>query len=132
MKTKYTREEISAFVKSLDVRAKTLDDTKIDNAINRGYAELTTTSKRLFSNEDVVDLGEYYDGNEMRVTLDVEDDVTEIYDVYTTIEGDRSKDICQEVIQGIGIYRNNNVSFRDNRYWEAEVIDDEDASSYIF
>ena len=114
-KTKYTKDEIVAFIRDLDVRAKTLSDVKIDNIIDRGYAELTTVSKRLFSNEDVVALAEYYDTSELKLTLDIEDDVTEIYDIYTTQEGD-DKGLCQEEVQGIGIYRNSDVAFRDNRY----------------
>ena len=116
-KTKYTREDIVAFIRDLDVRARDISDTKIDNIIDRGYAELTTVSKRLFSNEDVVHIADYTADGENKFTLDVEDDVTEIYDLYATIENDDvSQDICQEVIQGIGIYRNNNMVFRDNRY----------------
>ena len=114
-KTKYTKDEIVAFIRDLDVRAKTLSDAKIDNIINRGYAELTTVSKRLFSNEEIVPLDEYYDVGEERLTLDIEDDVTEIYDIYVTKEGD-NKWICQEEIQGVGMYRNSDVAFRDNRY----------------
>ena len=116
-KTKYTKEEIVAFVKDLDTRAKTLSETKIDAIINRGYAELTTVSKRLFSNEEVLSLAPYYEGGEYKFIVDVDEDVTEVYDVYTTIEGeDRDKSMCQEIIQGVGIYRNDNLSFRDNRY----------------
>ncbi len=114
-KTKYTKDEIVAFIRDLDVRAKTLSDTKIDNIIDRGYAELTTVSKRLFSNEDVIPLDEYYDNGELKVALDIEDDVTEIYDIYVTEETD-TKTFSQETIQGVGIYRNNDVAFRDNRY----------------
>ena len=116
-KTKYTKEEIVAFVKDLDTRAKTLSETKIDAIINRGYAELTTVSKRLFSNEEVLSLASYYEGGEYKFIVDVDEDVTEVYDVYTTIEGeDRDKSMCQEIIQGVGIYRNDSLSFRDNRY----------------
>ena len=116
-KTKYTKDQIVSFVKELDVRAKTLSDTKIDDVINRAYAELMTVSKKLFSNEEVVYLGDYYDVGETKFTLDIQEDTNEIYDLYTTIEGDNTdKAICQEVIQGVGIYRNNDVSYRDNRY----------------
>ena len=114
-KTKYTKETIVAFIRELDVRARTIADTKINNIIDRGYAELTTVSKRLFSNEEVVDLAIYYDAGEKKLTLDVEEDVTEVYDIYVTREGDE-KWLCQEEIQGVGIYRNNDVAFRDNRY----------------
>jgi len=116
-KTAYTRESITAFVKSLDTRAREFDDAKIDDVINRGYAELTTVSKKLFSNEEIVSLDEYYEVSEEKFTLDIEEDVTEVYDIYTTMEDENSdRAICQEIIQGIGIYRNENVSWRDTKY----------------
>lgn len=115
--TKYTKDEIVSFIRNLDVRAQDLSDVKIDNVIDRGYAELSTVSKRLFSNEEVVDLGPYYEASESNLTLDLEDDVTDIYDLYVTVEGDETnKDICQEVIQGVGIYRNSDLAYRDNRH----------------
>ena len=117
-KTKYTKEDIVAFVKDLDSRAKTLSPTKIDAIINRGYAELTTVSKTLFSNEEVLALTPYYEGKELKFSVDIDEDVTEVYDTYLTLEdGNTSKNrYSHEVIQGIGIFRNRDVAFRDNRY----------------
>ncbi len=116
MKTEYTRANIVAFIKNLDTRAQKFTDEKIDDIINRGYAELSTVSKRIFSNEEVAALEPYYESGELQITVDVEEDVTEIYDLYTTIEGDRDKSICQRTIQGIGMYVDNDVAYRDNRY----------------
>ena len=116
-KTAYTRESIAAFVKNLDTRAREFDEAKIDDVINRGYAELTTVSKKLFSNEEVLSLDDYYEASEEKFTLDIEEDVTEVYDIYVTIEGnDADKSICQDIVQGIGIYRNSDLAYRDNRY----------------
>ena len=116
-KTGYTRDTIINNIKFLDVRAKNLTDEQIDAVINMAYAELSITSRELFSNEEIVNLDAYYDTSEMKATFDVEEDALEIYDLYTTIEGDdRLKDTCEEVVQGIGINRNNNLAFRDNRY----------------
>ena len=116
-KTEYTRDTISAFIKGLDTRARTLEEPKINEIINRGYAELSTVSKRLFSNEEVIDMQQFYDSGEVNISIDLEEDVTEVYDLYTTIEGeDVDTSVCQEVIQGIGIYRDSDFSFRDNRY----------------
>lgn len=116
-KKSYTRETIVSFVKGLDTRARTFTDDQINNVINRGYAELMTQSKRIFSDQDIIPLDDYYDIGEMKVTLDVDVDVTEIYDLYVTIEGDdRLKDRANEVIQGIGIVRHNDLAYRDNRY----------------
>lgn len=117
MKTKYTRDSINTFIRGLDVRAKTMSDSQLDNVINRGYAELMTVSSRLFSNEDVVSLDEYYEAGETKLSFDLEDDATEVYDLYLTIESDDvNKTYCDEVVQGIGICRNKNVVYRDNRY----------------
>jgi len=116
-KTKYTKEQITTFLKDLDIRAKEFSKEKLDSIINRGYAELTTVSKTMFSGEEVVPLDEYYTVNETKLSLDIEDDVTEVYDLYVTIEKDNTdKSICQDVIQGVGIYRNNDLAYRDNRY----------------
>jgi len=132
MKTEYTRDDINTFVRGLDTRAKVLSDVQLNNVVNRGYAELMTVSTRLFSNEDVVNLDEYYASNEMTLSFDVEDDAVDVYDLYLTVEGeDADKSICQEVVQGIGIYRNDNVVYRDNSYigrvhlsLDAEVLSD--------
>jgi len=116
-KKAYTRDTIVAFVKGLDTRARTFNSSQIDNVINRGYAELMTQSKRIFSNQDIVPLDDYYEINELKVTLDVDVDVTEIYDLYVTVEGENlSKSTADEVIQDIGIVRNNDIIYRDNRY----------------
>jgi len=88
MKVEYTREAIVEFIRNLDTRARDFNDARIDDVINRGYAELMTVTNRIFSNEDVVELAPYYETNELKVSLDVEDDATEVYDVYVTEEGD--------------------------------------------
>ena len=114
-KTAYTRESIVTFIKNLDVRAREYNADKIDNIINRGYAELTTVSKRLFSNEEIISLDEYYEVNEKSFTIDIEEDVTEVYDIYVTIEDELAdKSICQEVTHGIGVYRDFDLAYRDN------------------
>ncbi len=117
MKTEYSRDDINSFVRGLDVRAKSLSDAKLTDVVNRGYAELLTVSTRLFSNEDIISLDEYYEASELVLTFDVEDDAVEVYDLYLTVEGDDAdKSYCDEVVQGVGIFRNNDVAYRDNRY----------------
>ena len=115
MKNAYTRQEVVDYIKSIDVRARKFTDADINNTINRGYAELSTVTKQAFSSEEIVDLQELYDGSETKHTFDVEDDVTDIYDIYVTQEGD-DKSMSQVVIQDVGIYRNSDLAFRDNRY----------------
>jgi len=130
MKNAYSREEVVSFVKALDVRARKFTDAEIDNVINRGYAELSTVTKQAFSSEEVVDLEDLYEGSELKHTFDVEDDVTEIYDIYVTQEGD-DKSMSQEVVQDVGIYRNSDLAFRDNRY-VGRVHVDLDAVDTVF
>jgi len=116
-KTGYTRDNIVNNIKLLDVRVRNLTEEQIDAVIDMAYAELSIVSPELFSNEEIINLDEYYDTSEMKATFDVEEDATEIYDVYTTIEGeDTLKDTCTEVVQGIGICRNKDVAYLDNRY----------------
>jgi len=116
MKNEYTKEHIVEFIKTLDTRAKTFSPEKIDQVINRAYAELTAVSRKIFSNEDITDLGQYYDSGQSGFTAEVLDDVTEIYKIYTTVEGPfADKTICQYVNQDVGEYYDDNVAYRDNR-----------------
>jgi len=111
MKNRYTPEDIIDAVKSLDTRAARLESDQITNVINDGYAELCTIIQA-FSNEEVVDLQPFYDTGEQQVTLDIEEDVSEIYDLYLTIEN-KSKTSFDHGIRKI---RDENIIYKDNRY----------------
>ena len=115
MKNTYSNDDITEFIKNLDVRAREFDAAKIAQVKNRGYAEMMTLSKHLFSGEEVVDLGPYYDLGETELTFDVEDNVNEVYDLYLTIEGDQVLPHGVTTIQGVNQYRNNNTFYKDNR-----------------
>ena len=111
MKKAYTPDMIVAAVKNLDKRTLTLSDTAINSIIDDGYAELCTIVQA-FSNEEIVSLDPFYETGEQLVTLDVEEDVSEIYDLYLTIEG-KDKDIYNYGIEKI---RDPKIIYRDNRY----------------
>ena len=115
-KRRYTKEEIVAFIKDLDTRAVKLSDTKIDNIIDRAYSELMTISKSLFSDEEVLDLAPYYESDEGKITVQINRDVTYVYDLYVTLEGEHKlKDACDDIINEIGLCRNPEIIKRDNR-----------------
>jgi hypothetical protein len=111
MKNQYAPEDIIDTVKSLDTRATRLEPEQITNIINDGYTELCTIVQA-FSNEEVVDLHPFYDNDERQVTLDIEEDVSEIYDLYLTIENQDKFSFDQ----GIKKIRDQKVIYRDNRY----------------
>ena len=110
MKRAYTREEIVTIVKGYDVRAQTLDSSKIDTVLDQAYAELCTVVQA-FSNEEVVDVATYRDVGEYKFTLDIVEDVTSIYDLYVTIENEHSS-----FSHGIQEIRDDQVIWQDNRY----------------
>jgi len=85
MKRKYTKEAIVADIKVMDKRALTMSDEQIDMIINDGYSYIGMFTQ-LFSNEDVLEMAEYYDLGEHKLTIDIEDDTQFIYDLYGTVE----------------------------------------------
>ena len=111
MKNQYAPEDIIDTVKSLDTRATRLEPEQITSIINDGYTELCTVIQA-FSNEEVVDLRPFYDNDEKQVTLDIEEDVSEIYDLYLTVENQDKFSFDQ----GIKKIRDKRVIYRDNRY----------------
>ena len=85
MKVEHTRAQIVADIKRLDVRAQKLTEDEISQIMDEGYSEISLHGQ-IFSNEQVVDMGTYYDANELKLTLDIEEDCLGIYDLYGTIE----------------------------------------------
>ncbi len=111
MKKAYTPEDIVTAVKNLDVRTQKLSDTSLSTIVDDAYTELCTIVQ-VFSDEEIVNLDSFYEGNETLVTLDIEEDVSEIYDLYLTIEN-QDKD---EYDYGIRKIRDSKVIYKDNRY----------------
>ncbi len=111
MKKAYTPDMILDVVKLLDTRADRLTDTQLNLIIDDGYTELCTIIQA-FSNEEIVNLDPFYDGGEEKVTLDIEEDVNEIYDLYLSIE---SAD-PETYDYGIQKIRDKRIIYKDNRY----------------
>lgn len=111
MKKPYTSELVADTVRALDVRALKLTESQINLIIDDGYAELVTIIQA-FSDEEVLSLQSYYEVGEEKVTLDIQEDVNEIYDLYLTREG-KDIDIYE---YGIEKLRDPKYIYRDNRY----------------
>lgn len=111
MKKEYTPETLINAVQNLDVRTKKLTDVQINNVIDDAYTELCTVIQ-VFSDEEVIPLAPFYETGEQRITLDIEEDVNDIYDLYLTIEG-KDKDIYEYGIEKI---RDEKIIYKDERY----------------
>jgi len=110
MKREYTKQDIVNVVKRSDKRTETLTDDQIDDVINFAYAELSTVA-RLFTDEAIIPVVDYYNAGEMLFTIDVEDDVVYIYDLYLTNEN-QDFELYEHGIEKI---TDINAIYRDNR-----------------
>ena len=111
MKKAYIPSMLTSAVIALDIRAQKLSESQINLIIDDGYTELCSVVQA-FSNEEVVNLQTFYDSGEEKVTLDIEEDVNEIYDLYLAVEGqDKSS-----YDYGIKKIRDHRVIYKDNRY----------------
>lgn len=110
MRRKITKVQLLAYIQGLDTRAEDLSPAQLDEVMLTGFSEIATVVTP-FSNEEVVNISEYVLNGETNITLDVEEDVLDIYDLYMDV----SKQTDSR-IQGIDIYRNTNVLFKDGRY----------------
>ena len=112
MKNKFTHDDIVARMKAIDKRVETMTPALVDTLMDRGYALLVSQYGYSFTNEDVVSLDEYYTAGELLLSLDVEDDVVDIYSLYVTRES-LDKDVYKH---GICREYNERYVYRDNRY----------------
>ncbi len=110
MKNKYTQADMIARFKMLDVRAKKLTDDQIMVLMDRAYGNLSAMFGYAFSDEEVVNMDQYYANGELKLSLDVEEDVIDIYDLYLTEENQSA------YLHGIKETRDENQVYRDNRY----------------
>jgi len=111
MKNKYTRDYFLKRIVRQDVRAQKIPTEDLLDVLNDGFAEISTIGM-YFSDEEVVDMGQYYADGELRLTLDVEEDVTQIYDYYLTSEGESQ----EEFVNGI-------KKFQDSRFKRLDSTD---------
>ena len=85
MKKEYTRDQIVTLVKTMDKRCASMTDDQIDLITNDAYSEISVYAQP-FTDEAVVDMSDYYAAGEKVFTVDIEDDVAYIYDLYGTVE----------------------------------------------
>ncbi len=111
MKRPFSREDITNYVMNIDKRALKLDSDQIDAVIDAGYAEMGSVY-HLFSNEEIIDLVPIYESTENKFTVDIEEDVVEVYECYLTVE-DQSFELYDHGIKEI---TNVNAIYLDNRY----------------
>jgi len=110
MNRKINREQLVSLINGFDVRAKKFTEEQYNEVIDFAFAEMSTIA-RLFSNEEVVSTKEFYDNNELIYTLDIQEDVVYVYDLYLTKE---NQDF-NTYKHGIRKIRDENVVYKDNR-----------------
>lgn len=120
MKRKVTKESLLTYIRNLDKRTSAMSDTQLDEVLLQGFSEMSTIAQ-VFTNEEVVDLQPYITAGEDKVTIDIEQDVTEIYDLYVTTENTGT------LVQGVYIYKDDSdmplFIYEDNRYTGRVHID---------
>lgn len=108
MKVSYPKQYFIDRIKKQDKRALALDSEDIDNIINDGFAEMSTIGM-FYSDEEVVSMVPYYEAGELKLTLDIEEDVTAIYDFYLTEE----EQSYENYEHGIKRFQYSNFRMRD-------------------
>jgi len=111
MKKQFTRDQLVDIIKSLDKRAETFTDAQLDMTMNDAYGELTAICNSAFSDEAIAPMGDYYDSGEDIFTIDIQDDVIDIYDLYATVEGQPAS-MYQGGVMPI---RDEHIIYRDSR-----------------
>lgn len=121
MKIEYPKSYFVDRLRRLEPRAAKLTDNDFDNIINDGFAEMSTLGM-FYSDEEVVSMLPYYEGGETKLTLDIEEDVTFIYDYYLTSENEAFDDHLHGIrrMQHTNFKRIDNADensmYLDNRY----------------
>ncbi len=111
MLRKITRSEIITLIKNFDKRTETFTDEDYNYVMDMGYAELATIV-HAFTNEEVVSLKPFYEAGENKFTIDVEEDVAYVYDLYLTIENLTNLDLYKH---GIKKLTDENIVYKDSR-----------------
>ena len=110
MQRPYTKDFIFDTVKLMDTRAKKLTDEEIHAVIDDGYSEMAAIY-HLFSNQEVIDLAPIYESQEVKFTIEIEEDVVDVYEIYLTVEN-QSFDLYEHGIKKID---DRNAIYSDNR-----------------
>ncbi len=114
MKKAYSYDDIKKMIIGLDVRAQKLTDDQINMIMDTGYAELATVVQT-FADEEVIPCDQFYDIGEPVQTIDIQEDVVELYGLYLTIEN-LSFEEFPHGIQKFESVDYPNAVYQDNRY----------------
>ncbi len=86
MKKKVSKDSIKEYIKRLDVRCRKFDDEKIDQIIDDSFSELNTVGS-FFEDKDTLDMRPYLENGVKKLSYDIEQDVTYIYDAFLSEDG---------------------------------------------
>jgi hypothetical protein len=111
MKRKILKTDIIQMILDLDTRTTKLTETQLDSIIDSGFAELCTLVLP-FTEEEIYPLEQHYIDGELKITLDADKDVVEVYDYHLTIENKTDFDTYKH---GILKIREENCIYEDNR-----------------
>lgn len=111
MKRKYTWNQLVDVVKKYDNRAEKFTQEQLEDVLNNAFAEITAIVQA-FQDQEVIHLADFYETGELKFTVDIEEDVTSVYDLYLTSEN-QDATVYQHGIKEI---RNKNAVYEDNRY----------------
>jgi len=121
LKRQVTREDITEYIKRLDKRAISLTSQQITDIITSGFGELSTY-KFPFSGETVVNLKPYMDAGEEKITIEIEEDVHSVYDLYVTLHSTQKVDFVDSndemhgtpISYETGLHRLKKMIYRDD------------------
>ena len=78
MRRKITKIELIEFIKRLDTRAKKFETEKFDEVIDKAFGEMSN----IFTDEDALQVEQYTADKVIKLSYDVERDVSYIYDAF--------------------------------------------------
>jgi len=99
MKRRVTKESLVSYIKTLDKRFNNFTDEEVDEVLNDGFAELCTIVQP-FASQVTESLSDYYEFGETVFDINIQEDVSDVYDFYL------SKENQDESIFDHGVYKN--------------------------
>ena len=85
MERKITKTQLITYIKRLDTRCKKFDDEKFDEIIDDAFSEFNTTGA-FFFNEDALEVTDYITDGVIKLSYDIEKDVTYVYDAFLSTD----------------------------------------------
>ena len=116
MKRKISKDQLVNYIKQLDKRADKMSAEAIDEVILQGFTELSTVVYP-FTEEQIIDITPFIEAGEDKITVDIDLDVVEIYDLYIVTETETDGTVKE---QGTYVARDDTENpkflYEDNRY----------------